>query len=136
VLRPGGHLTAANSYGLTARRATGRAASGCGWLSERTGWRTVPSCPVTYGYLYPGRRLARRGVFRPLPLALRIWEPAAHGSRPGHCQPHGGSMKLRIVRSRAVAWRDRSRARLLALSAAGALAVTAATARAPRGPSA
>jgi hypothetical protein len=45
-------------------------------------------------------------------------------------------MKLRIVRSRAVAWRDRSRARLLALSAAGALAVTAATVLAPGGPAA
>jgi hypothetical protein len=45
-------------------------------------------------------------------------------------------MKLRIVRSRAVAWRGRSRARLLALSAAGALAVTAATVLAPGGPAA
>jgi hypothetical protein len=45
-------------------------------------------------------------------------------------------MKLRIARPRAVAWRDRSRARLLALSAAGALAVTAATVLAPGGPAA
>jgi hypothetical protein len=45
-------------------------------------------------------------------------------------------MKLRNVRSRAVAWRDRSRARLLALSAVGALAVTGATVLVPGGPAA
>src|ERR1700733_6499872 len=43
-------------------------------------------------------------------------------------------MKLRIVCPRAVVWRDRSGARLLALSAAGARAVTAVTALGPGGP--
>jgi hypothetical protein len=46
-------------------------------------------------------------------------------------------MKLRILRPRAVVWRIRSRARLLAVSAVGgALAITAATALAPGGPAA
>ena len=45
-------------------------------------------------------------------------------------------MKLRIVCPRAVVWRERSGARLLALSAVGALAVTAATGLAPGGPAA
>jgi hypothetical protein len=45
-------------------------------------------------------------------------------------------MKLRIVCPRTVLWRERSRARLLALSAVGALAVTAATVLAPAGPAA
>src|ERR1700689_4515796 len=45
-------------------------------------------------------------------------------------------MKLRIVCPRAVVRRGRSRARLLALSAAGALAVTAVTVLAPGGPAA
>jgi hypothetical protein len=45
-------------------------------------------------------------------------------------------MKLRIVCPHAVLWRERSRARLLALSAVGALAVTAATVLAPGGPAA
>jgi hypothetical protein len=45
-------------------------------------------------------------------------------------------MKLRIVCPRAVVRRGRSRARLLALSAAGALAVTAVTALGPGGPAA
>jgi hypothetical protein len=43
-------------------------------------------------------------------------------------------MKLRIVCPRAVAWCNRSRTRMLALAAAGALALTAATALAPGGP--
>jgi hypothetical protein len=45
-------------------------------------------------------------------------------------------MKPRIVCPRAVIWRGRSRARLLALSAAGALAITAVTALGPGGPAA
>jgi hypothetical protein len=45
-------------------------------------------------------------------------------------------MKPRIVCPRAVIWRGRSRARLLALSAAGALAITAVTALGPGGPGA
>ncbi|MGA8459014.1 MAG: hypothetical protein WB800_26685, partial [Streptosporangiaceae bacterium] len=43
-------------------------------------------------------------------------------------------MKLRIVCPRAVAWCNRSRTGMLALAAAGALALTAATALAPGGP--
>jgi hypothetical protein len=43
-------------------------------------------------------------------------------------------MKLRIVSPRAVAWCNRSRTGMLALAAAGALALTAATALAPGGP--
>src|SRR3984885_4908489 len=88
------------------------------------------------GYLYPAKVMREKGVLRPLAGSSAdlgaCSEPCGRSTRP--FPTPGGQMKLRMVCPRAVAWCNRSRTGMLALAAAGALALTAATALAPGGP--